>query len=245
MTLTEVSLDFLGRKLPFRFPDSGNIRDHLRNILTGQDYPRLPVPPGYKIQTIVDVGANIGAAALWFLAAAPEARLVCFEPAQENFECLCYNLQAFPRAECYCYGLFSCERTATLHLGTNQCMQHSIAASPETGNAVEIIDLKRASTELDRLGIDRVSILKVDTEGCEVPILRDLGAKRLSQVDGLYLEWHSDADRRRVDGILGDAFLLAHAAAHSPHRGNAAYLSAVLAAQIPNIAALRIDAAEE
>ena len=33
---------------------------------------------------------------------------------------------------------------------------------------------RRPSTEFARLGIDHISILKIDTEGAEVPILKDL-----------------------------------------------------------------------
>lgn len=184
-------LDFRGRKLPFRFTDSGNMKQHLQSILSGKDYPSPPLPSDHKISTIVDIGANVGAAALWFLTAAPDARIVCFEPSRVNFECLRHNLETFREAEAYHCGLFSAERTATLHLGANQCMQHSIVASRETGDATETIQLKRASSELDRLGLKEISVLKIDTEGCEVPILEDLGAERLSHIDLIYLEWHS------------------------------------------------------
>ena len=238
--VSTVALDFRGRKLPFRFPDSGNMRQHLQAILSGGDYPTPPLPSGHRVTTIVDVGANVGAAALWFLTAAPEARVVCFEPSRENFESLRHNLESFPNAEVHHCGLFSAERTANLHLGVSQCMQHSIFSSCETGDQIETIALRRASTEFDKLGIQQISVLKIDTEGCEVPILEDLGADRLSRVDVIYLEWHSEEDRRSIDALLGGHFILTYAKSSHPHRGNAAYMAKSLANLVPQIDQVRV-----
>ncbi len=239
MALVTVPLDFRGRTLPFTFPNSGNMGDHLRNILAGKDYPLPPLPPDFRIETVVDIGANVGAAALWFLGAAPEARVVCFEPARQNHDCLVHNLKQFPNAEAHPWGLFSTDRELTLHLGASQCMQHSIYSSRETGAATETVALKDAAAQFDALGLDRVTILKVDTEGCEVPILERLG-DRLNAVAILYLEWHSDDDRRRIDALLAPRFLLAHAVATFPHRGNACYLAREVAARVPAIDQMRI-----
>src|SRR5204862_6377803 len=122
-----------GRKVAFRFPDAGNMPQHLQSIFSGKDYPLPHLPPDFRIHTIVDIGANVGAATLWFLNQAPEARAICFEPARENFECLRDNLASFPKAEANHCGLFSADREAVLPLGAHQSMQHSIFASAETG----------------------------------------------------------------------------------------------------------------
>ena len=234
-------LEFCDRKLPFRFPNSGNMQQHLQSILSGKDYPTPPLPSDYRVQTIVDIGANVGAAALWFLTAAPDARVICFEPSRANFDCLRHNLKSFPQAEAYHCGLFSSERVATLHLGASQCMQHSIVASAETGDAIESITLKRASLEFDRLGLKEISVLKIDTEGCEVPILNDLGVERLSKVEVIHLEWHSETDRRAIDALLGEHFMLASVTSNYPHRGNVTYMAKSLAARVAQIDMMRVE----
>jgi FkbM family methyltransferase len=236
--ITTVTLDVLGRKVPFRFPNSGNVQQHLQSILSGREYPAPPLPPGYRINTIVDIGANVGASALWFLSAAPQARVVCFEPARTNYDCLCHNLKSFPQAEYFQCGLSSSEGSQTLHHGAQQCMQHSIFASIETGEGSETINIKRASTEFDRLGLKQISILKIDTEGCEVQIIDDLGA-RLEGADIIYIEWHSEEDRRVIDDLLGK-FILAQSLCAIPHRGNATYLAKRIAEAVPNLSAVRI-----
>lgn len=240
MSIVSVDLDFLGRKLPFSYPREGNVTARLKNVLGGKCYPVPPLPKNYKFETIVDIGANVGASALWFLTAAPTARIVCFEPGRENAECLRRNLSRFDAAEIFDYGLYSSDREVKLHLGRHHCMEHSIFANSETGSETETIVLKRASIEFERLGLKRISILKIDTEGCEVPILHDLGP-RLSDVDMIYLEWHSDEDRREIDTLHGDRFVLAGVESVYPHRGEALYLSKLLADQSPKIASMRIQ----
>jgi FkbM family methyltransferase len=239
MQTRTVQLDFKGRALPFIFPDSGNMLEHLREIMSGRTYPIAMLPPGYRIEVIVDAGANVGASALWFLNTAPDARVVCFEPTAENHRCLAANLSSFPRAETYHWGLFSRERTAELFLGKSQCMQNSLVASVEVGGDSETIELRRASTEFDRLGLKHVSILKIDTEGCEVPIIEDLG-DRLAGVDQIYVEYHSEEDRRAIDALLADRFSLAFSCAQFVHRGVALYLANDLVASVPTLAAMRL-----
>jgi FkbM family methyltransferase len=239
MQTRTVQLDFQGRAIPFVFPDGGNMMEHLREIMSGRTYPIAILPARYRVEVIVDAGANVGASALWFLNTAPEARVVCFEPTAQNHRCLAANLASFPRAEAYHWGLFSRERTAELFLGRNQCMQNSLVASVEVGGDSETIALRRASAEFDRLGLGRISILKIDTEGCEVPILEDLG-ERLTAVDQIYVEYHSEEDRRAIDAILADRFSLAFSCALHVHRGVALYLANDLVAAVPAMVAMRL-----
>lgn len=228
-----------GMSIDFRYPDGGHMRSHLQEILGGRAYPTPATRHGYVPTVIVDIGANIGAAAIWFWSRAPKARIVCFEPSAENFAYLTSNMASCPTAELFPWGLFNREGGATMHLGAEQCMQNSIVRSVETGAKTEAITLRRASSEFDRLGLDRVSILKLDTEGCEVPILEDLGA-RLEAIDQIHVEYHSEEDRRAIDAMLSRRFMLAHARATQIHRGVLLYVAHTLAESDPFHAAMRL-----
>jgi hypothetical protein len=83
-------------------------------------------------------------------------------------------------------------------------------------------------------GVGDISILKVDTEGSEIPILTDLG-DRLDRTDFVYLEYHSDNDRRELDSLLTPHFILAAAKAHIPHRGTLTYISRRIIARWPEL----------
>ena len=62
---------------------------------------------------------------------------------------------------------------------------------------------------LEENSISTIDILKIDTEGCEVPILEAL-SDLLPSVKVIYLEYHSDDDRKAFDRLLGDTHLLLH-----------------------------------
>ena len=63
------------------------------------------------------------------------------------------------------------------------------------------IQLKKADGVLKELKINKIDILKIDTEGCEVEILESL-QKILSETDYVLVEYHSEKDRRKIDSLL-------------------------------------------
>ena len=67
--------------------------------------------------------------------------------------------------------------------------------------------------------------MKIDTEGCEVPILRSL-EKFLPEVKVLYVEYHSERDRRLIDGILAETHVLWRGHVNLAYRGEFCYLNA-------------------
>jgi hypothetical protein len=96
-----------------------------------------------------------------------------------------------------------------------------------TSQQRERIKLRRISTWLDEQKLDRISVLKIDTEGAEMAILEDL-RPRLANIDAIYVEYHSEDDRRAIDAMLGERFVLYHGVADHPHRGTFCYASKFL-----------------
>lgn len=103
--------------------------------------------------------------------------------------------------------------------GTSSVGRHY--ANADRGVEVALHDAGLAFRQLDIAAID---ILKIDTEGCEVPILRSA----LELVRGgraLYLEYHSEGDRRVIDALLADTHILFSGAISGPHRGELCYVA--------------------
>jgi len=225
-------------ELNFVYPDEAHMDLMLRNILSGRDYPWPNFPESYVLDTVVDIGANVGASALWFLTQKPR-RIVCFEPSSRNAVLLVRNLAIFPQAEVYAEGLFGFDTKKELYYGHNNCMEHSIISSARTQLNTETITLRRASTRLAELNISRISVLKIDTEGCEIPILIDL-IPLLPKIDLLYIEYHSEEDRRYIDVLMASMFTLVSSHADTPHRGTNLYMSKNLVECIPRYANLSI-----
>lgn len=215
---------FDDRWFTVEYPDSSpSIREVLEAVLKGREYP--PCLPRYlRPRVIVDIGGNVGAAAIWFHVRYPDAKVISFEPSPQAFAFLQRNTSTLPNVEIRNYGLLDRDVETVLHSGQNLA-QSSTVPHQETTPQTETVMLRRASSELDSLGIDRVSILKLDTEGCEVAILRDLHADWLHRVDSIYVEYHSEADRREIDQLLSQHFYLINAVVSRGNRGTFVYLS--------------------
>ena len=215
-------------KVDFYYPDTVYMKNLVVGVLKGRAYPIVNLP-GYRPEVILDVGANVGAAAVYFKLQYPDARLFCYEPSPHNYVYLERNLGRQNGVKLYPYGLYNRDKTTTLFGGADIPAQDSIVQSTETGRPLGQIQLVGAAGEIARLGLTRISILKVDTEGCEIPILADL-LPQLDGVDILYLEYHSERDRLAMDRLLCPQYLLLHARADSIHRGTVLYIDKALAA---------------
>jgi FkbM family methyltransferase len=190
----------------------------------------------------VDIGANVGATAVFFRAAYPGARICCYEPSPGNFEYLRANTSALRDVEIFPYGLADRETSCALYEGQSQSAQRSVVRTISTLERFETIRLRRASEELTERGIAEISLLKIDTEGCEVPILEDLLAGT-PVIDVIQVEYHSEDDRRAIDAMLADRFLLLHARVDELHRGTCTYLSREVVRQHPELETFRIPRA--
>ena len=228
-------VDILGKLYDFHFIDSPNARYSLEKIFSGEEYPHATLP-GFAPKAVIDIGANVGAAAVMFAVSFPDATVYCFEPSPANFQLLQRNVSAFKNVRAFPWGLLDRDETVKLYTGADLSLQNSMARSAETTDTFETAQVRRASEEFDRLGITEPSLIKLDTEGCELAILKDL-ANRLDAVDRLYVEYHSEDDRRAIDALLSDRFVLATARVPKPHRGSMFYLSRRVLAALPELAA--------
>lgn len=223
-----------GKQVDFHYPTAGGMQKLLEEIFLGREYPVVTLP-GVEVRTIVDVGANVGGSAMYFHLAFPDARLVCFEPSPTNFAFLRKNFTDEGSIDLVPAGLSDRDERVELFVGRDTGMQSSVARGDEQSDAREPAELRRASAEFDRLGLKEISILKLDAEGCELPVLRDLGQHRLRNIDFAYIEYHSESARRAIDELMSADFVLAMAQAIKPHRGMFLYMSRRMIRRFPQL----------
>jgi len=199
------------------FLPSDNLVDQsvASEILEGTTYPKV----AGQADLIWDVGANVGMAALYFARTYPNAEIHCFEPSQDLvWECLKENTcRIQSRTSLHPYGLANTEEERPMNewkgaTVTRSC-RHQLSELVEETLACRF---KVPSTP------DGVTIMKIDTEGCEVEILETLGGSR-HRVPLYYIEYHSESDRRKIDELLPDHSVVRSSAALK-HRGNVCYL---------------------
>ncbi|MBI1245740.1 MAG: FkbM family methyltransferase [Alphaproteobacteria bacterium] len=173
--------------------------DYVASEVLAQDcYPVVPGVSG--IATIVDVGANVGIAAARLRLAYPDARILCFEPNPSALSHLRANAAAVG-AELFECGLADADARLPLYAGRDSTVTASLHRHHMTGDASHEVSIRAALPALRSAGVSSIDILKIDTEGAELPILRSL-KPMLAGVRILHLEFHSEADRREIQAMI-------------------------------------------
>jgi len=190
-------------------------------VLAGESYPLVPFLA--RVRTIVDAGANVGAASVYFALHYPEARVLAFEPDPVCCAVLRKNIADLPRVTAFEFGFSSADARAELFLGSVDPATSSLGRSALASDRSIGVEVRDPESVLRDQGVEVIDILKLDTEGSEVTILHALAA-RIERTRAIYVEYHDEADRREIDRLLTPSHILFRGAIHSMHRGELCYV---------------------
>jgi FkbM family methyltransferase len=169
-------------------------------ILAGATYPQLPID--VDVATVVDVGANCGAASVYFARCYPDATVHAIEPASAAFALLERNTSSLPNVRRHRVGLHRADEVVPLYHGALDAVTASILPRADKNTAEsEMVQIRDARAWTAENGITSIDVLKLDSEGCEVEILERLG-DLLPTIQIAYIEYDSTGARRAIDRIL-------------------------------------------
>jgi FkbM family methyltransferase len=171
-----------------------------RQVLVAHEYDfGLPFEP----RTILDAGANIGMASVYFANRYPSAKIVAIEPEPSNFRMLEKNIAAYPCITAIRAALWPSEGEVSVVApsGMNGSYGHwGFTVSEGAGTpAVTVPAVMR------RLKMDGIDLLKIDIEGAELELFSG-ACEWLEHVRCVMIETH---DRLRpgctqaVRSVLG------------------------------------------
>jgi len=128
-----------------------------------------------KIRTLFDVGANFGQSYKTFRQYFPDARIYCFEPVTETFSILQRTVvsDSAARAEQLAFG--ATPGTQNIRLFRNAPGWNSLREdlmSHEQGAREEVVRVDTIDNYCLRNGILNIDLLKIDTEGFEIPVIQ-------------------------------------------------------------------------
>ena len=156
---------------------------------------------------IIDCGSNIGLSVLYFKQLYPRSRVIAFEADDEVFAVLERNIERLgcQNVEMHCRAVWSTE--------TSLGFRHEGADGGRLAQGHDPADKIVQTVRLrDYLG-ERVDFLKIDIEGAETEVLLDC-KDRLPNVENIFLEYHSFADRPQtlhlITEILANAGFRLH-----------------------------------
>jgi FkbM family methyltransferase len=175
-------------------------------------------------QIIVDAGANIGLASIYFANKYPEARIIAIEPELSNFELLKANVKAYPRIVAVQAALWHRNEEIELvdpGLGKWGFMTeeknssgHRFGAPCHTVAAVTVDGLMRI------YNLEKIDILKIDIEGAEREVF-DNTSPWIDKVNSIIIELH---ERMKV-GCNRSFYCGSHGFDREWQRGENVYLS--------------------
>lgn len=191
-----ITLEIGGVAIPVRVPTKELFR--LQSIFEEQEYAVADTEP---VRTIVDIGANIGLSAMYFKASHPAARVYCFEPCSTSFALLAHNIARLADVQAWQVAVSDFDGQATLKIHAANSGQNSLVGQDANFASSETVPVRDAGALLRELSLTEIDILKVDTEGSELPILRSL-APMLPQVRHILVETHGMQDRLAIEALL-------------------------------------------
>lgn len=167
------------------------------NVLQGEYDVRaeFEFPP-----TVVDIGANIGTFSIWSIKRFSPEEIYCYEPVKSTFKVLEENIRNIPklpiRLDISIINKAVQPPSNKMYLGVQDGGSSFYEIPQSTTNECEIVDTIEAKY------IPECDILKVDTEGCEIDIIREY-LKTHTPPSIIMFEYHRDEDRKILDSILG------------------------------------------
>lgn len=169
------------------------------DILRNRTYPVLPFVADVRV--VFDVGANIGAATVHFARHYPDARVHAFEPGSGQRSILRRNAADHPNVVVHPIGFDDRDREVPLYRGRDDSGMSSIHSGAWTSDEHELVTIRAAGPWATENDIERIDLLKVDAEGCELGVIGSL-SPLLTTVKVIYVEYDSRASRRAIDRLL-------------------------------------------
>jgi FkbM family methyltransferase len=143
-----------------------------------------------KVPVIIDCGANVGMASIWYAQRYPSARIIAVEPEPENFRILAMNAANYPNITPIQGGISDRQTRASLVNAGDDPWAWETKESGETGD-VAMFTIPGLLADVPNA---RPMIVKIDIEGGEVEMFRS-NAEWTRQAALVVFEAH---DRRFV-----------------------------------------------
>jgi FkbM family methyltransferase len=134
-----------------------------------------------KLNTLFDIGANVGQTANGLVRYFPKSQIYCFEPVSTTFNILSQKFSSYSNVTCVQKGIGSVSGSANIILHENSELNTIIINGPRENTKIgeETIVIETLDNFAETQNISHIDFLKMDVQGWEMEVL--LGAKRLLQ----------------------------------------------------------------
>jgi len=144
-------------------------------------------------EVIVDAGANIGLASIYFANRYPNAKIIAIEPEQSNYALLEDNTAPYPNIIPVQAALWNTNEEINLvdpglgKWGFMTALKESSENPP--GNTCHTVMAMTMDSIMRNFGLEKIDILKMDIEGAEREVFSD-ATSWIYKVDSIIIELH-------------------------------------------------------
>ncbi len=140
--------------------------------------------------SIVDAGANIGLASLYFAQRFPKSRIVALEVDQANFDLLTKNTSGYPNITCIQKALWFEQAQLSILNPTDE--PWAFRVGKVTGGDCASIAGLGVSDLFEYFDSRRIDLLKVDIEGAEKEVFQNETDKWIDHIGVIAVELHDN-----------------------------------------------------
>lgn len=162
--------------------------------------------------SVLDLGANVGFSAAYFLSVFPRARVVAVEPDEENAAICRTNLAPYGDRALVLNGA-AWSKCTKLHLMRCDGREWSfqVGELPADHLTPPHIDGWDVGSLIDKTGIEKLDLLKVDIERGELAVFGQFAASWLPRVRNICIELHGkDCEKAFFQALQGYDYEVSH-----------------------------------
>ncbi|GAA5509877.1 FkbM family methyltransferase [Novipirellula caenicola] len=166
-------------------------------------------PSFTKLDVVFDVGANVGQTASKLVQRISPQAIYSFEPVESTFAQLQANTKSLTSVHCLNYGLSDVNANSSIHIYESSVYASTCDRTPvmspenETYLRTETIKLKTLDKARAELGVEKIDLLKIDTEGADLRTIQGAQASLQSKAIGLIVfEFYRPSDATGASGTL-------------------------------------------
>lgn len=126
--------------------------------------------PSLKMETIFDVGANVGQTVRVLRKSYRRANILAFEPVKSTFEALRTSVGEDPRTQCFQMALGDVQATAKMEAAPGSVRNKVLSGASGALTNEQIVDVDAGDHFCAERGIDAINFLKIDTEGYDLKV---------------------------------------------------------------------------
>ena len=166
------------------------------------EYEAMASFRGFDATCIVDIGGNIGCYAIRQGLRARHGRILTFEPTPSVFRRLKYNIENNNLVNVIPIHAAISDKNGTVFFEETPLSINCRVVSKQNNSTITV-PCETLDHAMERLGVESIDILKVDTEGHEKAVF--MGAtKTLPRVERVVVEIHNDfrSEKKVIDAML-------------------------------------------